>query len=435
MVICHKSDGVENMHKHPWLLPFFTVVVAVALLAMQQRTIVRKTDEIQRLRKAIARSAAQASQNEITQHARHVGKTISWKRAGHSLAENGQAKGMRDLLLYTQLERQLLRMSADELIASVAEVEAMDLPQEEKTGIIHAIRNVLAQKDPQWILEQAMVMVDGKLEATSWPIEKAIASWASENPSAAIAWLDTEASRGAINEEIRGNGGPNVRVILESCLLSSLLGSSVDAAHARVAAMPDELKNRVLDFMSRNPMITRQGNEVAFGVLIQELAPEDLSGKIIAGQAYNLINHESFDKLTDFMNRMDATPDVRHALVKMASNATFQRRLHYEFDVGIEQIDKLRDWAAQQAPDAVDAATATALDACLMQRDGENFDDISKLAVHYHDAGASDEVLLGILNSWHTRGHEEMALQLATKIRDDVARSQVIQKLQATTPR
>jgi hypothetical protein len=148
---------------------------------------------------------------------------------------------------------------------------------------------------------------------------------------------------------------------------------------------------------------------------------------LVSGKVYN---SDDYSALTECMNRIEATSEERAACVEKTADSRFL--VSDQKKITRDDIEKLREWAKSQSPEVADRATGMAL-ANSLRRDGKmEYSDIAALAVEYHNASGSDDVLVPLLKDWQSRQDEnkEQARALAGKISNEEVRHEILRQLE-----
>jgi len=88
----------------------------------------------------------------------------------------------------------------------------------------------------------------------------------------------------------------------------------------------------------------------------------------------------------------------------------------------------LREWAAQESPAMSDRTTGKAL-ANVLNHNKLEFSEAADMALHYHENGGGDELLIPVLESGRAQQNKEAARKLAERITDEKRREEILKKL------
>jgi hypothetical protein len=317
-----------------------------------------------------------------------------------------------------EMQRTLVAMSADELMAQVDAINALDLPKDLKASLQGMIIGVLAQKDPRLAVERFANQMGNQQGGLSWQVSNAFQQWAAKDPAAAIAWMDARIAEGKFASTSL-DGKNDQRLQFERGLVTSLLASDPQAAEARIAKLPVEQRAEVL----RSGVIfgMKPGTEKALVDLIRHQMPEDQRMATLGQCAGQLVHQGGFERVDKFFGEIAPSQEEKDAVVANA----LQNRLSNNRDAGKlgATIDEGRAWALRQSPDAADRITGEALGGL------HDFGTASKLALKYYDEGGNDDVLTSFLGSSLALRNASAALPLLDKISDEQKREELRKRL------
>jgi hypothetical protein len=348
---------------------------------------------------------------------------IDWKKIAALFAEIQQG-GVRDGRAMMRFQRRLQAMSKEELIATLDEIAALDLPDDTHKMLEQIILNPLVTKDPELALNHFVGYLKEENSSMFYQLSTAMHEWAKKDPRAATAWFDQQIAAGKFDSKsLDGRNRP--RLQFEATVISVLLGSDPDAAGRRLADLPANQRDEVLDYFSRRTL--EENDQLAFANLVRNQASEKEQTQTIAQQASRLVRDDGFSKVTEFLDRIQATPAERTATVAQAAESRIQS-ISYRKKVTREDLDSMREWVTAQAPEKTGRVTGTVLAAAQNGRRME-FSEAAELAVEYHDASGNDEVLSAFLEGLSVRNNKEQARLLAEKISDMKRREEILENL------
>lgn len=417
-----------------WIAPVGALAGAAVVLGRQhhQQTIVE--EQITQLRVAIAQAREAADEagadGSIAANEDPTAKKIDWKETGEALAKMRTNGGTPDMRVFIKLQEQILSMDKDEMVAAFEEIGSLELSAQARQMLEGTMLTILAQKDPQLALELRIERMDSE-SGYDWVVISAIQKWAEKDPVAAAAWIDKQAAAGKLeSKQLDGKESP--RVQLEAQLIQKLLEKNPAMVQQRLDALPEEQRMEVVKKMSYGELSV--DSAVAYAGLVKKNLPEDERAELLAQRAGYLATGKGYDEVASYLTQIDATPEERGACVASAvSSKMFQE---YQKTIPTrEDFDAMRQWAATQAPEAVDMATGKALEQCVnygaeMKQRDERYVELAKIAEQYHDEGAGDEILLPLFGSYHVRNNKEVARGLAGKIRNEENRNRILKSLE-----
>jgi len=252
-------------------------------------------------------------------------------------------------------------------------------------------------------------------------LNKALNTWAQKDLAKATDWMDRKISSGAFDDRSLV-GDSAMRIVLEQALLHVLLTVDPAAAGRRLAAMTEEGAFSVL---SRNTLraTRRIDDDAAFATLARATLSETRKIELFSNEAERLSDNTA--EVSEYLDRIDATPIEREACVEAAAGTRFYR-ISSERPVTLEDLETLREWAGTNHSD-IDRMTGKALGnaiiGCRM-----TFEEASALVLHYYEASGDDSVIRAFLAS-EARSFGDSARALAEKIADPEQRAEILEKI------
>lgn len=380
----------------------------------------------ERIRIARAASASDGRRHEDDEKARAVNpRKVNWKEVASSFGANVH-EGPQDIRTMIRVQRLLMDLTTEELCEQLDELAAIDMDERVRRQLDGLIFNSLCEKDPGMALAHAGDRILN--EGFNWQCASALGKWAEKDSAAAAAWMDRQLAAGVFESKSLDGKNPSY-LRFESGLVGALLKSDLQAAMARVKAIPDGPRD---DFFRQGMFLqVDRKEEGAYVTLVRETAsPSEVAG-VLANHAGFLAHGDGFERVDEFIATARVTPDEREKLV----GEVFDRKMA---DIGrdkldVESLEKVRSWAAVQSPGVVDEATGKALARALRGSNG-NFAEISELALKYNESAGNDDTLIAFLASSpaRNRGEEDRArdLDLAAKIKDEVKRREIVDRIQ-----
>ncbi len=346
---------------------------------------------------------------------------IDWKDMATKMSTNqGMMPDMRAMM---EIQRKLMAMSATEMSAALDEIAASELDTQERALLESMLFGVLAEKDPQLVLERYLDKVGDSQDAMSWQLASAFQQWLGKDSAAAIAWFDARIAEGKFESKSL-DGKSQGRLQFEAALVSSLLASDPAAAAKRIASLPE---NQRRDLFEQGMHVNvRPGSEKAFADLVREHVPEGKRGLVFSNATNMMIHQGGYEKVGAYLDNIEATSAERKAVTTHTSSTKLQM-LAQQGPLDRTAIDEMRGWLSKQAPDDVDAITGEALAKYWNQ--GVKWEDNAKLIGELHGEGAGDELLVSFLSGRQPKEHRDAAIQMALKIEDEEKREEVLQKL------
>lgn len=355
---------------------------------------------------------------------------IDWKKIAAQFTEIRQAGGtggtgfMRTMMRFRE---RLQAMSKEELVAALDEIATLDFPTETRHMLEQMIILPLVEKDPELALTGFIHRLGDNDNSLTWQLSHAMQKWAEKDPAAASAWFDQQIAAGKFDSKAL-DGRSQTRIQFEKNLIHVLLSTDLEAAGRGLAAMPEGGRDAVLTQISQ-PQPLKNEEQLAFATLVREQVSKEKQAQTLAQQADCLVGKEGYAKVTEFLDRIQATPAERSASVEKAAESSIETISH-QSKITREDIDNLREWVTAQAPESTGRATGSALADALQGSHELEFSEAAELAAQYHDASDNDDVLYSFLNGWGARQNKEQARILAGKISDAKRREVILQNLQ-----
>ncbi|WP_193213578.1 hypothetical protein [Luteolibacter marinus] len=321
--------------------------------------------------------------------------------------------GMADMRAMLKMQESLFALSADELLAGLEEIAALDLPDRKKDQLVQAVIGVLAQKDPELTLDRFADRLRDGDGGMNWQLAEAFNRWIDKDSAAATAWMDRQIEAGTFESKSLDGRSDNRRNF-EAALLNHLISTDPAAAAARLAAIPEEQRESV--FTQGRFSQLKPGTEKVVAGLIRDSLPEDQQAGTLAGISGQIFHRSGLEGTGDFLREIDATPGERSAIVNAALNMQLNRDPEAAAD-----IEATRAWIEKQAPDNVERLTGEQLGRLTRSHD---FSEMAAKALEYQQASGSDDVLVGFIESRPSGSYEEMT-ELTEKIADPELREKV----------
>lgn len=355
---------------------------------------------------------------------------IDWKELATKMtAGQGMMPDMRAMM---EIQRKIMAMSAAEIGTALDEIAALELDKASRAQLESMLVGLLAQKEPQLVLERYFDKVDDPNSGMSWQLASAFQQWLGKDSAAAAAWFDARIAEGKFESKSL-DGKSQGRLQFEAAMVSSLLASDPAAAGKRIAALPEDQRRDLFQqgmFMNLKP-----GSEKAFATLIREHVPEDQRGAALASATGLMVHQGGYEKVGEYLDGIEATPAERKAVASQTASSKLQALTH-QGTIDRAAIDEMRGWLSKQAPDDVDTVTGESLG--NLWNPSVKWEDNAKLVGELHAEGASDELLVSFLGGHQASQHREAALELASKIADETKRAEIMERLgqgQPVTPK
>lgn len=326
-----------------------------------------------------------------------------------------------------RLQAQLQDMTADELLVAMDEIAALDIPAEAKTRLEQMLMGPLLQKEPELGLSRFIDRISDEQNGIAWQLSNALKEWAAKEPGKASAWFDEQIAAGKFDSRAL-DGKSESRIQFEGAMISALLSTDPGAARRRLQGIPEDQRGEVLQNHAFQSI--KEQDQLAFVGLVRSELPVGEQPNTISRLASRLVSLGSYEKVTAFLERIDATPEERTKSVESAAESKIQN-LGYREGVTRGEIDSMREWVAAQAPGSTDRVTGKALARSLRGAKGIKFPEAAALARQYGASSGNDEVVVSFLEDQGSsaRAHRDEARELANSIADVKRREEILKRL------
>jgi hypothetical protein len=418
-----------------FLPPAVALAIAGAWLGSQRQSIATLETQSTVLRKEIAARLADGNTDHATivrQVAPGTAKDktpIDWKKIAAKLEESRNSGDMGDMRTMVRLSQRLMSMDKEELSAALDEIASLNLSEASRMALESMLIGPLIEKDPEYALTKFIDRINSEQGGLRWQLSRAFGEWAKKDSAAATAWFDRQIAAGTFESKAL-DGKSQQRMQFEGAIIGTLLSSNSEAAALRLAALPEDQRGEVLRNHAANSL--KPEDQLAYAKLVrQSLTEKDGQECIAALVSRRAYTSDDYSSLTDCMNRIEATSAERTACVEEAAENKF-RQLSDDRKITRDDIEKLREWAKSQSPEIADRATGKALASSISMGGKMEFSEVVALAVDYHEASGSDDVLVPLLSDWQSRQDEnkEQARALAGKISDEKVRNEILKDLE-----
>lgn len=415
--------------------PFIPPVIALALagvwLGSQRQSISTLENESGVLQKHIA--AARSASAADPSHAVSAGPTksakdkepLDWKKIAAHFAEMQQSGGMGDMRAMIRLQQRLQAMTKEELVTALDEIATLDLPADARTMLEQMLIGPLVVKDPEFALTRYIDRLQDTHGGMGWQLANAMQEWAKKDPATATAWFDQQIAAGKFDSKSL-DGRSQARMQFEGKLIATLLANDLAAAGSRLDTLL--IDHRIVVLRDYSLVLNREEDQLAFAQLVRSHIPEKDQARILAAQVSRMPRGEGYAKITEYLDRIDATTAERAVCVEEAAEQKVHQ-LTQKNKISRGDIDSLREWATTQSPGTVDTVTGMALDRAIDAHMKLDFSEAADLAVQYGASSGNDDVLIGFLSERSALLHKVEARVLAEKISDEKRREEILKKL------
>ncbi len=414
------------------LPPVVALVIAGTWLASQHQAISTLEQETAALQKAIAAQlsggggeSSRSKQESAAKLAKEK-QPLDWKKIAAQLTESMQSGGMGDMRENMRLQQRLQAMSKEELVTALDEIAALDLSKESRAMLEQMLIGPLAGKDPELVLTKFVDRIQDTNGMMSWQLVQAMQELAKKDPAKAAAWFDQQIAAGKFDSKSL-DGNSRSRVQFEGSLLNVLIGSDPDAAGHRLAALPSDQRKEVLTQYSGHDL--KEADQPAFAKLVRDQVPENDQANALGHLASRVVSKDGYPKVSEMLDRIQATPAERTACVEEAATSKIQT-ISYRKKVTREDLDAMREWVTAQSPQSTGKVTGEALGNASNGNKKMDFSEASALAMEYNSAAGNDDVLTNFLGTDAASENKEQARVLAQNISDEKSRTDILKRLE-----
>ncbi|MEM1085731.1 MAG: hypothetical protein AAGI48_16605 [Verrucomicrobiota bacterium] len=415
----------------PFIPPIACLAIAAGWLGTQRVAISSLETETAELRERIrlvGSGGVEAGERSLAMRMKEAGEEegdeIDWEDLAEKLSEANRG-GMTDMRAMMELQTLLMEMEADELLAELERIDALDLGKEARQMLDGMLIGMVAQKDPKLVLDRYMDRLHDDHNGMSWQLSNAFQQWQKEEPAAALAWLDAEIAKGTFESKSL-DGRSQARIRFESAAIMQLLRTDPEAAAERVTGFPEDQR---LAFFNQGVMSFQSpGNQAEFSELVRKVLPEDQWGAAYQQRVGNLMRQGGFEKVDDMISEIEASDGERESIVDHAVTQRVQT-LGWEGKLDREKLNEMQEWASSQSPDKADAIMGEALG--NVWGDRSKLGDRIKLVEGLHEDGAGDELIVAFLSNQNADAETvAMVGPLVERISDEEKRQEVMSWLE-----
>lgn len=414
-----------------FLPPVVALAITGFLIGGQRNEISRLEQQSELLSYEIARaksrpvSVHEKSRPERSNVTNGENQPIDWNEIALMAEETGGSGKISDMRQIMSLQRRLLEMSKEELVAALNEIESLDLTDEQRTGLIGMILDPLALKDPELVLNRFSDRLNDNGFGITWRLSRALGNWAEKDGPAAAAWLDQQIGAGTFASKSLDGKNQKLRTY-ESTLFASLLGSHPDLAEQRLAAMPEDKRKNVLEHRINQ---LKKEDQAVFADIVRRQIGSDGAAEILADKVNSIVMVSDLEDVDGYIERISATSQERKKIAEEAAKSYIEGK-SYEGKVTPADIDKMRDWLGGQSPASVEKNTGSTLGSLANDGVVMGFEQSAALALRYHEQTGDDEILVGFFENLNHHPDKDAARSLAAKISDPEKRKRALNSIE-----
>ena len=308
--------------------PIVALILVASWLGNERRStsLVEKRSSI--LKEALAAGASGSGADAVASKAKSADQLaqekgpIEWKKIAAQMTERRSGGGPQT---YLRIEDKFNALSKEELVSALDEIATVEMPQKTRQELQAQLLHSLCEKDPEYALVRCFGVMDDHNARVSGQLAQALGVWAGKNPVAATAWLDQQIAAGKLDSKSLDGKSPT-RMRFEGSLIEVFISTDPAAAAARLKSLPEN--QRADSLMSGRKDSIRDKDQLAYVNLIRNGLPEKAQAKVFEWQMEDMMCREGgYNKVTEHLNRIQATPAERVIYVKRAATSKYERLL------------------------------------------------------------------------------------------------------------
>ena len=352
-----------------------------------------------------------------------------------------EARRTGSKLAMLRLEQQYKALSKEEIISALDEIDGSNSLDTATAELKAQLFAQLCLKDPQSALARFEDPSRSDRAELLQTLSSTMKEWSPQDLTMAEAWFGEQDSAGLFDGKAL-HGEDSLRGNFEEALIGAWISADPAAAAARLNALPADKRGDTLGSLAAKPM--KEADQFAFANLVRTLAPEKTRTETLARLASTQASYSAMDRVighsinadandllsdytaaTDFLDRIQATPEEREASVKKCalSKISFLSDGH----VTREKIDTFRAWALKQAPSVVDQVTSELLWQQIAF--GSTFEQGIEQVEQYRDGSGTDDLLIEFFSADISQAQMENARRYAEQISDPKLRQTILERL------
>ena len=341
---------------------------------------------------------------------------------------NGTVPDMKAML---KLQKTILELSPEELSALIADAGKLDLPAEQRDGLVMMLIQSLGENDPKAAVIAAADFMKtapkSQFNMLSYPMRNAFSSWAKKDLTGALTWFDGAVAAGQFENTALSDVNQEQTQMIGG-VLKQLWDKDPAAARQRLLAMSEKERGVVLT--STDGFDKDETSQKQFSDLVHGIMPGKEQVNALKHLVERVYGRDSLEGVTKLFSTIEATPEERKALVAGVAESSIRRRSWERNGAekrNLENTTKLRAWLAQE--DA--AAAETTLGRSIASNNYPNYKPTEALALvtELHTAQPSNDLLVSFLEQTKPKTNLEAYQALARKITDPAARAAALEKL------
>ena len=446
--ICDKSESIRYKLFMPlnktMLLPLAAFIGSAAFLlwryeaqspVRQQATLFHETIQTVNTHRTETKAKAEAA----LRAGKSGAEPTEPSRAEIDLKEMAKLMGgmrsgaMPDMKAMLKLQKTVMDLSAEELSGLIAEAGDLDLPAEQRNGLVMMLIQSLGESDPK---AAVMAAAEFKQKAAgspqnmlAYPMRHAFSSWAKKDLTGALTWFDGAVAAGQFESTSLDDVNQDRSQML-SGVLRELWEKDPAAARQRLLALSEKERGAVLS--NTDGFQKDETSQKQFSDLVRGVVPAKEQAGVLKQLAERVYGKDSLEGVTKLFSTIEATPEERKALATGVVESSIRQRTwgNGGEKPNLENTTKLRTWLAGE--DTVDADTTLGKSLASTTNNGRGHyspADALALVTELHTAEPSDRLLVSFLEQSKPKSNKEAWQSLAGKISDPAARAAALEKL------
>jgi RNA polymerase sigma factor (sigma-70 family) len=411
-------------------LPLIALLTAGAWFASQRQAIASLEDRNASLEKRLAMTT-KTSVRDGSGKFRFTADTkgpANWKMIAAQLIAMRTTDQSSYNKVWRSWQLRLASMEREELAGELDRIASLELLPEENTILTEMFVEPLIDKDPEMALKRFPHDLGSPVRDY---LAGALKEWIRLDREKALAWFDGEIAAGTFDEKSPRGGKQDGRIQFEAVVFTELLPIDPETAGRRIAALPEGFRRDTVVNWLNQPLDDRQ--QLDFAAIVRAHLPAEEQARAIASGMRCLPRGSGFAGVTGYFDGIRATPAEREACAREALDSEISRSIHANGGKSTrDPVDRFREWAKVQTPDAVDRVTGESLQMLLTGGISKpmSISEVVALAVEYFAESGSDEVLdrmFGLQRRYMT----ENAQTLAAAISDEALRERFLKRMSA----
>jgi hypothetical protein len=353
---------------------------------------------------------------------------IDWQKLAAEVGDGPETRRFKD---------RLKSMTREEMITVLDRITGLDCSKDRRSSLESIVVNPLMQVDPEWVLNHFAERLRDDSDQQRLQLVGAFGIWAGRDLGKATAWFDRQITAGAFDgKALDQSRGSSTRYSFEAVLLGLLLTSDRASAERRIGAMSQNDRIEVMDCFAW--LLHGQGldgrNHMAFAGLVRSQIPAEQQVAVLFQAAPYSRSLEDYPVFSAYLAKLEATPAERTACTEKFAGANINRISNYR-KVNRQDIDAIRGWFREIAPEDVDSCNGRALTEAMSNRvTSMRLAQASEIALELLETGATDEVLATLLETAKLDKPEvKLALELSSRIQDETRRAAIVKHLETLT--